>query len=115
MIPQSTINACIKAWYGSIESTDYGKMQAVLLAYESMRPAPPTAPEGMVVQGALLAALRNLPDEHEMIEHNPDEGMRLFCCGGTIEHVWGGNDLLRHKTTCWFMALKQALAVQENT
>ena len=36
MIPQSTINACVKAYYGSMESTDYGKIQAVLLAYESI-------------------------------------------------------------------------------
>lgn len=52
MIPQSTINACVKAWYAasmSGEDTDYGKIQAVLMAYESIRPpAPPTAiPDGM--------------------------------------------------------------------
>lgn len=43
MIQQSTINACVKAYYGSNEDTDYGKIQAVLLAYESIMatPAPP--------------------------------------------------------------------------
>lgn len=48
MIPQSTINACVKAYYGSMEETDYGKIQAVLLAYESMKATQPAAaaPDG---------------------------------------------------------------------
>lgn len=37
MIPQSTINACVKAWYGTSEDTDYGKVQAVLMVYEQLR------------------------------------------------------------------------------
>lgn len=36
MIPANKIEACIKAFYGSGEETTYGKIQAVLTAYESM-------------------------------------------------------------------------------
>jgi hypothetical protein len=56
MIPQSTINACVKAYYGSMESTDYGKIQAVLMAYESMKATPP----GEAVSGEHDVLIRKL-------------------------------------------------------
>lgn len=75
-----------------------------------------------VERQALLAQLselrgtvaRLLPDDSDMIEHNPDEGMRMFCCGGEVVHVWGGNDRCEHATGCWYVALGSLAALSAN-
>ena len=52
-----------------------------------------------------LSAL--LPDDVDMIEHNPDEGQSFFCCGEltnlNVGHV-------NHSDGCWFVKLRNALA-----
>ena len=61
----------------------------------------------------LAAALRLLPDEGDMIEHNPDEGMSLYCCGGEVQMVWRGDDRVKHAAGCWHVAARAALAAYE--
>lgn len=58
----------------------------------------------------LIEAGVNIPDDSGMIEHNPDEGMSLFCCGGEVRHVWSGSDRVIHAADCWYIALRMAFA-----
>lgn len=57
------------------------------------------------------AVLADVPDEGDMIEHNPDEGMRAFCCGGDVNRTYatggGWNYTLRHESDCWYVRLVQ--------
>lgn len=55
---------------------------------------------------ALIKALRRLPDDVDMIEHNPDEGMRFFCCGADTSLDYGRQN---HAAGCWYVALRAAV------
>lgn len=57
----------------------------------------------------LAAALRGLPDEYDMIEHNPDEGPRLFCCGGAVAQTLRSTTR-KHAPDCWYVRVREALA-----
>lgn len=57
----------------------------------------------------LAAALRGLPDECGMIEHNPDEGPRLFCCGGDVVETLRSTTR-KHAPGCWYVQAREALA-----
>ena len=46
-----------------------------------------------------------LPDETEMIEHNPDEGPRMFCCGREV--IRGYYDTrITHDKDCWYAQMR---------
>lgn len=52
-----------------------------------------------------VEALDLLPDEIDMIEHNPDEGPHMFCCGREV--LRGFNDLLiTHDEDCWYARMR---------
>lgn len=56
-------------------------------------------------------ALSLLPDDSDMIEHNPDEGPRYFCCGGDVSynvHPSRGSGR-RHEKDCWYVKLRALL------
>lgn len=58
-----------------------------------------------------LDALRALPDDAGMIEYNPDEGMRLFCCGGDVVCYLGArDDTVKHRADCWHVAARATIA-----
>lgn len=74
------------------------------------------------INNRLSDALRALPDDHDMIEHNPDEGARYFCCGQDVsfnvhpsrwkegsEHIGGRT----HAAGCWYVEAREALAAYE--
>ena len=70
----------------------------------------------------LAEALRGLPDDADMIEYNPDEGPRYFCCGhGVSFHVhpsrWPPGSESRegrvHAPDCWYMTIQAALAAHD--
>lgn len=48
-----------------------------------------------------------------MIEYNPDEGMRLFCCRGAVHQRMRGDDYVTHESSCWYVAARAALAGSE--
>lgn len=53
----------------------------------------------------LVEALALLPDEIEMVEHNPDEGPITFCCGREVKHR-GLHDLhITHDKDCWYVRM----------
>jgi hypothetical protein len=53
----------------------------------------------------LLAALCGLPDDIDMIEHNPDEGESFFCCKEPT-HLNMGK--VSHAPGCWYARLRAA-------
>lgn len=64
----------------------------------------------------------NLPSDVDMIEHNPDEGSRYFCCGRDVSfHVhpsrWPPGSESRegrvHAPDCWYMAIQAALVAHD--
>ena len=61
----------------------------------------------------LASALRNLPNDDGMIEHNPDEGLRLFCCDGRVVCRMKGDDTVEHAAGCWYVAAREALAAYD--
>ena len=61
----------------------------------------------------LIEALRGMPDDGGMIEHNPDEGMRLFCCNGKVAHSFRGDDQVQHSADCWYVKVRKAAASLE--
>lgn len=61
----------------------------------------------------LAEALRGLPDDSGMIEHNPDEGMRMFCCGGEVRQRWNASDTCEHASDCWYTQVREALAAYD--
>ena len=57
----------------------------------------------------LAVALRNLPDDSDMIEPDDREGgLRLTCCAGRVVQVWHGDDRIEHEKDCWFARLVAA-------
>lgn len=56
---------------------------------------------------ALEVSAKNLPDDEDMIEHNPDEGQRYLCCGAET-HLNMGR--MEHASDCWFVQLRAALS-----
>lgn len=61
----------------------------------------------------MAEALRNMPDDAGMIEHNPDEGMRLFCCEGKVIHSMTGSDRVEHASNCWYVAARATLVAYD--
>lgn len=57
----------------------------------------------------LIEAARDVPDDAGMIEHNPDEGPRLFCCAGKIHFRYHSDDVIEHAADCWFLRLRAAV------
>lgn len=52
-----------------------------------------------------VEALDLLPNEIDMIEHNPEEGPRMFCCGREVFRRF--NDLLiTHDEDCWYARMR---------
>ncbi len=73
---------------------------------------------------ALLTALRELPEDVDMIEHNPDDGPRYHCCGNEVRfHVhptrWPAGSESRegrvHGRGCWYVQLVDALAAYDRS
>lgn len=60
----------------------------------------------------LEEALALLPNEHDMIEHNPDEGPRMFCCGREVKFDWLNGPIRTHDEECWYARMR-ALREQE--
>lgn len=60
-------------------------------------------------------ALRNMPDDSGMIEHNPEEGMRLFCCGGAVNDGYRGVAGVGHTAECWYVGVRAALEARVPT
>ncbi|MGH8074237.1 MAG: hypothetical protein ACREO4_09205 [Lysobacter sp.] len=65
----------------------------------------------------LADALRAMPDDVDMIEHNPDEGARYFCCGREVSFNvhpsrWPAGSIQgrTHAGDCWYTAARAALA-----
>ena len=56
---------------------------------------------------ASLLAL--LPDESDMVEHNPDEGPRMFCCGAERVYSLGSGYGAKHLQGCWYVAMRDTL------
>lgn len=46
-----------------------------------------------------------LPDEFDMIEHNPEEGPRMFCCGREVFHR-GYDPIITHDEDCWYARMR---------
>lgn len=64
---------------------------------------------------SLLDAIRAIPSDAEMVEHNPDEGPRYFCCGNEVSfHIhpsrWapGSIEGRTHASDCWYVRLIEA-------
>lgn len=55
----------------------------------------------------LLEALQGLPQDVDMVEHNPDEGQSFFCCGSSTSINYGKLD---HAPGCWYVAARAAIA-----
>lgn len=57
------------------------------------------------------AVLADVPGEFDMIEHNPDEGMCAFCCGGDVHRKYAGGGgwtyHVGHASDCWYVRLVQ--------
>lgn len=53
------------------------------------------------------AVLTDVPGEFDMIEHNPDEGVSLFCCGGAVQRAGHSGFTLHHTADCWYVRLVQ--------
>lgn len=71
---------------------------------------PDTALTAATIIESMAAALRTMPDDAGMIEHNPEEGMRLFCCEGQVIQCMAGSDRVEHATSCWYVAARRAVA-----
>lgn len=55
----------------------------------------------------LIDAAKGIPDDVDMIEHNPDEGTSYFCCGASVAfHPPKRN----HAEGCWYVRLCGAVA-----
>lgn len=61
----------------------------------------------------LAEALSLLPDEIGMIEHNPDEGMYMSCCGREVKSRGLYDLLMSHDDDCWYVRM-QAMREQED-
>lgn len=55
----------------------------------------------------LLAAARACPSDEDLVEHNPDEGESLHCCGGRSHTNMGR---FEHRADCWVLRLRAAAA-----
>lgn len=75
--------------------------------YEDIRKA-------LAERDALREALALLPDEHDMIEHNPDEGPRTFCCWQEIKLRGLHDYLITHDKDCWYARMR-ALCEQKES
>lgn len=63
-----------------------------------------------------VEALDLLPDEFDMIEHNPEEGPRMFCCGREVLYGYHGT-IITHDEDCWYArmrAMKEANTHSDN-
>jgi hypothetical protein len=60
------------------------------------------------LRDACKLALAGLPDDGGMIEHNPDEGPRMFCCDGKIHYSMRADDRIEHAAGCWYIAARSA-------
>jgi hypothetical protein len=58
---------------------------------------------------AMLAALRGLPEDIDMFEHNPEDGPSYFCCGSPVSFGFHGRTG-KHGTECWYVAAQAAIA-----
>lgn len=63
----------------------------------------------------LIQALNNLPEDSDMIEHNPDDGPSYHCCGQSVQfHIhpsrWqpGSIEGRMHGKDCWYVELQTA-------
>ena len=63
---------------------------------------------------ALREALALLPDEHDMIEHNPDEGPRTFCCWQEVKLRGLHDYLITHDKDCWYARMRALCEQKEN-
>lgn len=84
------------------------KTAAVPLAEQEQERAAGPAPnvaQMLAASQTLQVALRRLPDDVDMIEHNPDEGQRFFCCGAET-HLNLGK--MEHARDCWYVAVRDA-------
>lgn len=72
----------------------------------------PVLTAAMIIE-RMAAALRNLPDDAGMIEHNPDDGMRLFCCEGQVVQSMTGSDRAEHAASCWYVAARRVVAAYD--
>lgn len=60
----------------------------------------------------LREALALLPDEHDMIEHNPDEGPRMACCWREVQVQFHG-PVRTHDEDCWYARMRALLSAVE--
>jgi len=65
----------------------------------------------------LMAALDNLPADVDMVEDNPDEGSRYFCCGEPYQHEQyrhhsrpNPNKHAGGRWPCWYPRIVAAVA-----
>lgn len=89
-------------------------LDSLNLADPSQRPELRKAREAIA---ELLAALEKLPRDVEMVEDNPDEGARYFCCGKPYQHAQFRHpsrpDPNKHEGgawPCWYPRLVAAVA-----
>lgn len=54
----------------------------------------------------LAEALALLPDEIDMIENNPDEGMLMSCCGREVKSRGIHDLLITHDKGCWYVSMR---------
>lgn len=64
---------------------------------------------------SLLDAIHAIPGDAEMVENNPDEGPRYFCCGNEVDPYihpsrWapGSIEGRTHASDCWYVRLIEA-------
>lgn len=63
----------------------------------------------LAVAADLFEALQRLPDDADMIEHNPDEGTRYFCCGTSVAFHPFPPSMRQHAPGCWYAAARSAI------
>ena len=56
----------------------------------------------------LREALAGLPDDIDMIEHNPEEGASYFCCGQPVAFGFDKRTG-SHIAGCWYVTARTAL------
>lgn len=54
----------------------------------------------------LAEALALLPDEIAMVEHNPDDGPLMFCCGREVNDLGPRGLLITHDGGCWYARMR---------
>lgn len=62
----------------------------------------------------MTEALALLPDDSGMVEHNPDEGPRTFCCWQEVKLRGLHDYLITHDKDCWYARMR-ALREQEQS